>query len=96
MQLREKIINTLEQIIDPETGMDVISMGLIKNIDISEDMDVTVDFMPSSPVCPLVFHLAFDIRDSIRSLNGIKSLDVRVTGHDMSEEVNRMLKEGEK
>ena len=93
MDLREKVIQALKGTIDPGTTIDVISMGLIKNLNVREDGEVSLDFQPSSNVCPLVLTLALKIQNSLKNLNEVKKLSVTVIGHQKADEMNRYLKE---
>ena len=93
MELREKIIQRLKEVIDPETLVDVVSMGLIKNLNVKEDGNVSLEFQPSSSVCPLALPLALDIQKALKSLSEIKELSVTIRGHQMADELNRYLKE---
>jgi metal-sulfur cluster biosynthetic enzyme len=93
MQLREKIIQRLKEVIDPETLVDVISMGLIKNLHVTEDGDVSLEFRPSSSVCPLALPLALDIENALKTLSEIRDLSVTIRDHQMADELNRYLKE---
>ena len=93
MELREIIIQALKEVIDPGTTIDVISMGLVKNLNVTEKGDVSLDFQPSSNVCPLVLPLALNIQNSLKNLNGIKDVSVTVIGHQKADEMNKYLKE---
>ena len=93
MELREKIIQSLREVIDPGTTLDVISMGLIRNLNVTEDGKVSLDFKPSSNVCPLALPLALDIQNSLKTLDGIKDFNVTIIDHEKAEEVNNFLKE---
>lgn len=93
MELREKIIQRLKEVIDPETLVDVVSMGLIKNLNVTEDGNVSLEFQPSSSVCPLALPLALDIQKALKSLIKIKQLSVTIRGHQMADELNTYLKE---
>ena len=93
MDLREKVVQALKGIIDPGTTMDVVSMGLIKNLNVREDGEVSLDFQPSSNVCPLVLTLALKIQNSLKDLNEVKTLGVTVIGHQKADEMNKYLKE---
>ncbi len=92
MELREKIIQTLKGVIDPGTTLDVISMGLIKNLNVTEDGEISLDFQPSSNVCPL----ALNIQNALKKLNGVNGPRVAVVDHQKADEVNNYLKEGGK
>lgn len=93
MELREKVIHVLKGIIDPGTTLDVISMGLIKNLHVGEDGQVSLDFQPSSNVCPLVLPLALKIQNVLKNLNEVKTLSVTVIGHQKADDMNRYLNE---
>ncbi len=93
MELREKAIQTLKGIIDPGTTLDVVSMGLIKNLTVTEDGELSLDFQPSSNVCPLALPLALDIQNALQKLDGVKGLNVHVIDHQKADEVNRYLQE---
>lgn len=93
MELREKIIQRLREIIDPETLVDVVSMGLIKNLNVTEDGNVSLEFRPSSSVCPLALPLALDIQNALTSLSEIKELSVTIRDHQMADELNTYLQE---
>ncbi len=93
MELREKIIQRLKEVIDPETLVDVVSMGLIKNLNVTEDGNVSLEFQPSSSVCPLALPLALDIQKALKSLIEIKKLSVTIRDHQMADELNTYLKE---
>ena len=93
MDLKEKVINRLKEVIDPGTLTDVVSMGLIKNLDIREDGKITLDFQPSSPACPLALPLALTIKDAIMDVSEGKDPCVTIIDHSMAEEINRYLRE---
>ena len=93
MELEKKIIQKLKEVIDPGTLSDVVGMGLIRNLNVTEGGKVSIEFQPSSPVCPLVLPLALNIQKTLKTLSEIKNLKLTVTEHQMAEEVNRYLKE---
>jgi len=93
MELREKVIQTLKEVIDPGTTLDVISMGLIKHLTVTDEGKVSLEFQPSSNVCPLVLPLALDIQNTLKKLDGVKTLNVTVIDHQKADEVNKYLKE---
>ena len=92
MDLKNKVIEKLKTVIDPETRMDVISMRLIKDLMITNESKVSFKFRPSSSVCPLVFPLAFKIQKAVKEIEEVKELKMVVTDHQMSEELNNLLR----
>ena len=93
MELRKNIIQTLKGVMDPGTTLDVVSMGLIKNLNVTEDGEVSLDFQPSSNICPLALPLALDIQNALKKVDGIKGLRVTIIDHQKADEVNKYLKE---
>ncbi|NMC00952.1 MAG: DUF59 domain-containing protein, partial [Chloroflexi bacterium] len=52
--LREQILLKLVEVIDPETGVDVLRMQLVEDLEVDELTGrVSYSFRPSSPLCPL-------------------------------------------
>lgn len=49
--LTEKIRQTLRDVKDPEIGMDIIQLGLVRNITIDEDK-IKIEMILTTPYCP--------------------------------------------
>ena len=57
--MKQKILKMLENVIDPETGINVVEMGMIKGIKIKDKKNVEIVFTPTSPFCPMMGYLLF-------------------------------------
>lgn len=54
MVAKEEVLNDLKSVYDPEIGVDIVNLGLIYRLDISEDgKSVEVDMTLTSVGCPL-------------------------------------------
>ena len=93
MALRERVLQALKEVIDPGTTLDVVRMGLIRNLTVTESGEISLDFQPSSNVCPLALPLALDIQNALKKLAGVKRLSVSVIDHQKADELNRYLEE---
>lgn len=51
-ELVEKVENALKNVIDPEIGMNIIELGLVRNITINEDDTADVNMIMTTPFCP--------------------------------------------
>lgn len=89
--LKGKLTDALAKVIDPETGMDVVSMKLIRDLQVDEEGHVKLTFRPSSFVCPLGFSLGIEIKDALRKVDGVKSVDIRVEGFVHSDRLTEIL-----
>ncbi|MDY6845418.1 MAG: iron-sulfur cluster assembly protein [Thermodesulfobacteriota bacterium] len=93
MDLKEKVIGALQGVRDPGTGMDVLSMGLIGDLQVLPEGDVSFKFRPSSPVCPLVFSLVLNVQKTLKEIDEVENLEITVTSHQKADELNNFLKE---
>jgi len=90
-ELKNRIINSLKKVNDPETNINVYDMDLIRDLNI-EDGKVTLKFSPSSNVCPLAIQLAFNIKRAVESVEGVRKVDLTVTNYVAAERLNELLK----
>jgi metal-sulfur cluster biosynthetic enzyme len=93
--VEQVVINRLQQVIDPETGADVVRMRLIEDLMVDETGMVRYRFRPSSPLCPLVVALALQIKEVVAQVEGVTQQEVEVVGYVGAEALNALLKEGE-
>jgi len=77
-QLRERIIERLQTVVDPETGADVWRMRLVEDLSVSEDGQVSYVFRPSSPLCPIAVPLALAIQHAVGQLPEVRSQRIQV------------------
>ena len=94
MELEQSIVERLRQVIDPETGADVIRMQLIEDLNVEHETGrVSYKFRPSSPLCPLAVPLALSIYHTVAGVPGVTEQDIQVVGYIGAEELNALLRE---
>ncbi len=94
MELKEAVLERLRQVIDPETGVDVVRMRLIEELEVdAETGRVRYRFRPSSPLCPLAVHLALSIRNAVAGVPGVTGQQIDVVGYVGADELNDLLAE---
>ncbi len=95
--LRERILLKLVEVIDPETGVDVLRMRLIEGLQVDEETGrVTYRFRPSSPLCPLAVSLGTDIRQAVGSVSGVAEQHIEVVNYVRAEELTELLNRQER
>ncbi len=76
--MKEKVMKALQKAIDPETGIDVVTMGMIKSVQ-EKDGSVTIKFTPTSPFCPMVSYLTEEMKKAAKTVKGVKKVEVEVS-----------------
>ncbi len=85
------VLSKLKEVIDPETGVDVIRMQLVQDLTLDDDGNLTYTFRPSSPLCPIAIHLAMSIQEAIKEVHGIASQRVNVVDYIQADMLNEIL-----
>ena len=93
MGLLQKIEESLAHVIDPETGMDVMRMRLVRDLRVDQHGDVELTFRPSSVLCPLGFQLGISIKEAVLNVSGVKSVQVHVDGYIHADQLRTLLAE---
>jgi metal-sulfur cluster biosynthetic enzyme len=91
--LRQAILERLSQVIDPETGVDVVRMRLVEDLITDAKGHVSYTFQPSSPLCPIAVPLSNSIQTAVAEVPGVTSQDVKVIGFVLSDELTALLKQ---
>ncbi len=86
--LREQILMKLVEVIDPETGVDVLRMQLVRDLEADPQTGlVSYTFRPSSPLCPLAVSLATDIKSAVASVPGVQHQRIAVSDYIHADEL---------
>jgi len=94
IELKHRVTERLKEVIDPETGVDVVRMRLIEDLEVDgESGHVRYKFRPSSPLCPLAVHLSLAIHQAVAEVPGVTGQEIEVVGYIGAEELNAMLTE---
>lgn len=78
LKIEEKIVTMLKTVYDPEIPVDIYNLGLIYAIDLDDDGNLHIDMTLTAPSCPAADFLVDDARIKLESIDGIKSVDIRI------------------
>jgi metal-sulfur cluster biosynthetic enzyme len=93
--LADRVRDTISAIVDPETGMSLGEMRMIKELKEDEPGIVTIRFKPSSPFCPIALKISLDIKNAATSVEGVRKAFVHCLGHMMGSAINKTVNESE-
>ena len=97
MNLKDKVMEVLGRVEDPEVKQDVVSLKLVYDFNIDEGNGVVkFKFMPTVPDCPIGVQLALMIRGAVKEVSGVKKVILRVENFIYQDQLNSYLEEIEK
>lgn len=94
----EQIRNSLKQCMDPEVPINIVDMGLIYGIDVSDNNDVNIKMTMTTQGCPLHETLVSDVTRYAKKVPGVNKVQVNIVWDPpwsidkMSDEAKSMLK----
>jgi len=68
----------LKTVYDPEIPVDIYNLGLIYNIDLSDEGNLTVAMTLTAPNCPAADFIVEDTRIKLESIEGVNRVDIRI------------------
>lgn len=74
MATEAQVYTALEEVIDPELGLDFVTLGLIYGVEIGADGHVDVTFSLTSPGCPIGPQVAEQVIEFVGALPGVTSV----------------------
>lgn len=89
--LHQEVLEALRNVIDPETGADVVRMRLVLDLQIHPDGTAEYTFRPSSPLCPIALTLVMSIIEAVKAVDGVMDQKVTVVDYAGAQELNKIL-----
>lgn len=95
--LEEKIIDALRTVFDPEIPVNIVELGLIYDIKITEGGLIQVEMTLTTPNCPVAADMPEQVADVVRAVEGVSHCSVELvwsppwTPDRMSEEAKLQL-----
>ena len=78
----DQVLSTLATVIDPDLKKDIVSMGMIKDIEINgTNLKFTLEL--TTPACPFNDEIEQDVRNAIAAIKEVSKFDLKVTAKVM-------------
>ena len=81
MPSREQVLDVLSAIKDPDLGRDVVSLGMIKDLAITDAGRVSFTFELTTPACPVRDRFQALARDLVSGIPGVTAVDLKMTAN---------------
>ncbi len=74
--IREKIVQELHTVYDPEIPVDIYELGLIYEVDVAASGEVRIKMTLTSPMCPAAEQLPGEVETKARGVDGVTSVEL--------------------
>lgn len=76
--LEENMMGALENVIDPELGVDIVNLGLVYGVDMKEDGVAEVTMTLTAMGCPLAGQIESEVKSALMDLPEVKDTQVNI------------------
>jgi len=77
---RAQVVDALRAVVDPELRRDIVTLGMVRSIEIADDGRVSVVVALTTPGCPIRSHFERSVREVVAALDGVREV---VVGFDV-------------
>ena len=79
ISLEIKIIEVLKTVHDPELPADIYELGLVYDINISDNGFVNIKMTLTAPGCPVAGDIITEVNNKVRAVEGVTDVNVMLT-----------------
>lgn len=76
--LQDEILVMIRTVYDPEIPVNIYDLGLIYDIDIHDNNDVTIEMTLTSPNCPAVDFIIEDLRMKVEAVEAVNKVNIEL------------------
>ena len=76
MPTREQILESLRVVVDPELRQDIVTLGMVRSIKVSDGGVVDVTVSLTTPGCPIRSHFQTSVATAARGVEGVSHVNV--------------------
>ena len=76
MPTREQILESLRVVVDPELRQDIVTLGMVRSIKVSDGGVVDVTVSLTTPGCPIRSHFQTSVATAARGVEGVTHVNV--------------------
>ena len=72
--LRDRVIEAIQTVFDPEIPVNIWELGLIYRLDVSEKGEVEIDMTLTSPACPVAESLPAEVKERVHGVKDVSGV----------------------
>ena len=79
VDVQNEAIQVIQTVYDPEIPVNIYELGLIYEVNVSNELNIEIVMSLTSPFCPAAHSMAAEIKEKLSAIEGVKEVEVRVT-----------------
>ena len=76
--IKNKVIEEIKKIYDPEIPVNIYELGLIYKIEVKEKNKIDIDMTLTSPNCPVAESLPKEVKDNVLKVEGVSDVNLNL------------------
>ena len=77
-KIGDEVVEVICGIYDPEIPVNIYALGLIYDVQVSEDIDVKITMTLTSPNCPVAESLPAEVKEKVKTIPAVQDVDVEI------------------
>ena len=77
-EIKNKVIEEIKKIYDPEIPVNIYELGLIYKVDIDVKNKVNIDMTLTSPNCPAAESLPNEVKENVKKVDGVSDVNLNL------------------
>lgn len=77
--LKDAVIDVLKTVFDPEVPVNIWELGLIYEVNVTDENEVKIVMTLTSPNCPVAESLPMEVKEKVEKIPGVKDVDIELT-----------------
>jgi len=76
--MESEIVNRLKYVYDPEIPVNVYDLGLIYDVELTDDLKVKIRMTLTAPNCPMADELIREIHETVSAVKGVREVEINL------------------
>ena len=76
--IKNRVIEEVKKIYDPEIPVNIYELGLIYKIEVNEKNKINIDMTLTSPNCPVAESLPTEVKENIMKVEGVSDVNLNL------------------
>ncbi len=78
LETESEIVRVLKNVYDPEIPVNIYDLGLIYEIDLTEELVARIRMTLTAPNCPMADDLIRDVHESVKGVDGVSDVEINL------------------